>query len=135
VFLGFEGTLIKMLSDREAPLQILLINNGIGAVIALIATSFVWQLPTLVQWLALVAVGVIMAAGQALFIQAMRRADASYVLPFLYSTLIFATLYDFWIYKVVPDNASIIGSGIIIFGGVMLAWREAVSRKSDRGGD
>lgn len=132
LFFGLEVTLIKLLSGREAPIQILLINNTLGAIIALTAASFVWQSPSLLQWGALAGIGVIMASGQALFIQAMRSGDASYVLPFSYSTLVFAALFDFWIFAVVPDNTSIIGAGIIIFGALMLAWREAVKGKLDR---
>ena len=131
ILFGLEVTLIKLLSGREAPLQILLINNSIGATIGLIAASFVWLAPSAVQWAALAGIGVVMACGQALFIQAMRGGDASYVLPFSYSTLVFATLYDFWIYKVSPDSVSLLGAGIIIFGALMLAWREAVKRKSN----
>jgi len=132
ILFGLEVTLIKLLSGREAPLQILLVNNTLGATIALIAASFVWLAPTAEQWAALAGIGVVMACGQALFIQAMRSGDASYVLPFSYSTLVFATLYDFWIYKVSPDSVSLLGAGIIIFGALMLAWREAVKRKSNR---
>ncbi|MCO4825780.1 DMT family transporter [Amylibacter sp.] len=123
--MGLEVILIKFLSGREKPVQILLINNTIGAALACTAAYFVWQTPTSTQWLGLVAIGVVMLCGQALFIQAMRSAEASYVAPFSYATLVFATLYDFWVFGAKPDAISILGAATILSGAALLAWREA----------
>ncbi|MGJ8583619.1 MAG: DMT family transporter [Marinosulfonomonas sp.] len=125
LMLGVEVIFIKRLSATEPPFQILLINNGIGLVIASVAAVFVWQQPTAMQWLALVGVGVSMASAQALFVNAMARADASLLAPFTYATLIFATLYDFIFFSVVPEWASVLGAIVIISGAALLAWREA----------
>lgn len=126
--MGFEITLIKRLTGREAPLQILWINNGIGLTIATLAVIWVWQPPTPAQWAALAALGFMMALAQTCFIQSMKRADASFVVPFSYATLLFAGLYDFTAFGVVPVTTSLLGAGIIIAGGILLAWRE--SRRS-----
>ena len=69
-----------------------------------------------------------MAAAQTCFVNAMARADASFVTPFSYMTLIFATLYDALIFDVVPDAVSWIGAAIIVGGAGLLAWRESVTR-------
>ena len=55
----------------------------------------------------------------------MARADASYVAPFSYGTLIFAAAYDILFYGVIPDAVTILGASIIIAGAALLAWREA----------
>lgn len=123
--MGFEITLIKRLTGREIPLQILWFNNTIGCIIATIAVLFVWQPPSAGQWMALATLGTMMATAQACFIQGMKRADASFVAPFQYATLIFAGLYDFVGFSAIPAATSILGAGIIIAGGVILAWREA----------
>lgn len=122
--MGLEVTLIKLLSGREKPLQILLVNNAIGLTIATVAVLFVWTMPTPAQWAALAALGVMMALAQSCFIQAMRRAESSFVAPFSYATLIFATFYDFIIFNAVPDWISISGAAIIITGALILVWRE-----------
>lgn len=126
--MGLEITLIKFLAGRERPVQILWINNAIGACLACFAAIFVWQNPTGTQWIALAAIGLIMVTGQSLFIQAMRHAEASYVAPFSYATLVFATLYDFWIFHAQPDRISILGAVVILSGALLLAWREAVNK-------
>lgn len=122
--LGLETIFIKRLTGREPPLQILLINNAIGLTIASLAVLAVWQSPTRDQWIILIALGVMMVAAQSCYLQALRRADASFVLPFSYATLIFAALYDFGLFGVKPGVMSILGAAIIVAGGITLAWRE-----------
>jgi drug/metabolite transporter (DMT)-like permease len=64
------------------------------------------------------------ACAQACFINGMARADASFVAPFSYATLIFATLYDFGVFAVIPDAVSVVGAGTILAGALLLALRE-----------
>lgn len=84
--------------------------------------------PTPRQWAILAALGLVMAGAQSLYIQALRRADASFVMPFSYATLIFATGYDFGVFKAFPDALSLTGAGIVLAGGALLAWRESRRR-------
>ncbi|MEC3863173.1 DMT family transporter [Mesobacterium sp. TK19101] len=125
ISLACEIILIKRLSGREGPLQILLVNNMIGVGISSIAALAVWQMPNAAQWAALAGIGVLMAAAQTCFINAISRADASFVSPFWYATLIFAALYDALVFGVLPDTVSILGTAIIVTGAGLLAWREA----------
>lgn len=126
--LGMELIFIKKLADREPPFQILLINNALGLIIATLAVVPFWSVPTGDQWIALAGIGVLMAGAQTCFINAMGRADASFVTPFSYLTLIFAALYDGVFFGQIPDAISWIGAAIIIGGAALLAWREAVNR-------
>ena len=80
-------------------------------VLALTAASFVWRWPTPDQWLLLVALGFTMVSVQALFIQALRRGDASFIMPFFYTTLIFAAFYDFITFGEIPTLAAWTGAG------------------------
>lgn len=127
--MGVELIFIKKLSGREAPVQVLLVNNFLGLIIASIAVLGVWRMPTGPQWALLVALGLCMAAAQACFVNAMARADASFIAPFSYGTLIFATLYDIAFFARIPDWITLTGAGIILSGGVLLAWREAQLRQ------
>ncbi len=130
VSLGIEVIVIKRLTGREGPLQILLINNVIGVGIASAAAVWVWIAPTLHQWLALAGIGFLMAAAQTCFTNAIARADASFVGPFFYATLVFAALYDFVVFGVRPDAVSVIGTLIILCGAGLLMWREGRIRPS-----
>lgn len=129
--LGLELIYMKRLSGRERPLQILIVNNSMGLAIAACAVIWVWQAPTPAQWAGLVGIGLIMAGAQVFFINALARADASFVTPFSYLTLVFAAVYDGAIFGVVPTAPSVAGALIIIAGAALLAWRERVHRQSE----
>lgn len=122
--MGIELIFIKRLTNRERPAQILFFNNLIGVGIASVAVVAVWIAPTPGQWAALAGIGLAMACAQACFINGMARADASFVAPFSYATLIFATLYDFGVFAVIPDAVSVVGAGTILAGALLLALRE-----------
>ncbi len=128
--LGCELACIKRLSrDNSAP-KILVTNNVIGTTCAAVAASFVWTAPSGLQWAALAGIGVLMVSAQACFTQAVARADASFVSPFWYATLIFAALYDVLLFSVWPDAISITGITVILAGGLLLAWREAKAART-----
>ncbi|TNF17697.1 MAG: EamA family transporter [Rhodobacteraceae bacterium] len=126
--LGLEVIFIKRLAGREGPLQVLLVNNGIGLAIAGAVGLWVWRAPEPRQWLAMAGVGLSMALAQSCYINAVARAEASFVVPFSYATLLFAALIDALVFGVLPLPASILGAAIIIAGGGLLAWREGRAR-------
>ena len=127
---GIEITLIKRLSGREGALQILAINNGLGLLIATLAVSFVWQWPTLGQWPVLPGVGLSMVCAQACFIQAMKSGDASATVPLQYLVLVFAAIYDWAVFNLLPDAVSYLGAAIILSGAGLVAWREVRARSA-----
>ncbi len=122
--MGPELIFIKKLANREARFQVLLINNSIGLVIATLTVLPFWVMPTGAQWAALITLGLLMATARACFMNAVARADASFIMPFSYVTLIFASGYDLLIFDVWPDGVSYDGAGITLSGASLLAWRE-----------
>ncbi|WP_227267968.1 DMT family transporter [Roseobacter weihaiensis] len=123
--MGLEAIFIKRLTRSEPALRILVINNMIGAVLAAGVAAFVWQVPTGVQWLLLICLGVVMVCGQALFLQSMKRGDASLVMPAFYAVLVFAALFDFLLYQVVPSGFAFVGAALIVLSAVFLARMSA----------
>ena len=130
VMFGFEINIIKKLTARENPFSILILNNALGVALTGFTVLWVWQHPTAQQWVLMAGVGLAMAAAQACFVNAMARADASYVAPFSYATLVFAAFYDVIFYEVVPDGVTLAGAAIIIAGAALLAWREGMKRNA-----
>lgn len=128
LFMGAEVITIKRLTRVEKPLQILLINNAIGVVMACTAAAFVWVSPAPIQWVQMMGTGVLMVCAQACFLNAMGRSDASFAGPIFYATLVFAAFYDFVIYGVVPVPMAIVGAVMILSGAALMVWRE--SRKN-----
>ena len=59
----------------------------------------------------------------------MRSGDASYVLPFSYMTLVYAALYDYFIFSTKLDWISVLGAFKIISGAILLGTREIFQKK------
>ncbi|PWJ22496.1 DMT family transporter [Jannaschia seohaensis] len=122
--LGAEVLLIKRLTRSDGPLAILAFSNGLGVILATLTVLPVWQTPTGAQWAAMVALGLAMACAQGCFVNGLRRAETSFVTPFIYLTLVFAGLYDFMLFGVLPDAVGWTGAAMIVTGALVLAWRE-----------
>lgn len=129
LIMGLELIFIKKLAGRESPFQVLLINNLLGMLISSMAVIGVWQMPTPSQWGVLIALGIFMALAQTCFVNAMARADASFIAPFSYGTLLFAALYDILFFEQIPDGITLAGGSIILSGGIILGWRESRARR------
>ncbi len=119
-----EIVIIKILSSREDVFKILVLNNSIAEVIASLPLFWVLAMPTMVQWMGLMAVGVVVVTGQTLLLYAMRAGEASLIAPFIYAMLVFVVLLDLLVLGVVPDARSLAGAGIILSCGVYIGIRE-----------
>ena len=128
IILAVEIILIKRITRVEPVLRFLFITNIMGVCMASAAAIPVWRPPSLVEWAVMAFVGLSMVTAQILFTTAMKIADASFIAPFFYATLIFAALYDAVWFGVIPGAVSAIGAAMILGGAMVLAWREARAR-------
>ena len=125
LFAGAEAIFMKRLSGREPILRIMLIDNALGLPLALLFAASVWVVPSGPQWALLAGLGAAMAASQACVFAALRRARASFVMPFFYTTLAFAALYDLLVFDVRPSFLGVVGALTIVGGLLLFAVDEA----------
>jgi len=131
-FMGMEAILIKRLSTSEPLLRILAISNGLGVLIAGAAAAPFWVAPSASQWGLMALLGLAMVTAQSLFIRATQRDDLSFVIPFFYSTLVFAGIYDLLVFGDMPSLLSAAGATLIVAAALVLAWREQRERTKAR---
>jgi drug/metabolite transporter (DMT)-like permease len=81
-----------------------------------------WVTPSWRDLLLLASCGPISAIGMTLLSQAYRQAEANFVTSFEYTGLIWATLWGFFIFGEVPDQAMIIGAALIIGAGLYMLY-------------
>ena len=124
VLLAFEILVMKRLTRTESPFATIVWANGLGLCVAAAVALPGWQAPTPAQWGVLAALGVTMVSAQGFYVNAIARADASFVTPFSYLTLVFAGLYDAALFGTVPDAVGWAGAATILAGAALLAWRE-----------
>lgn len=121
---GSIAVIIKKLSATEPTITIILWFSVGSTVITFIPSLFVWVDPSPAEWVSLLLIGVIGGAGQAALTKGFSTGDTSFVTPFDYSRLIFATLIGLFVFAEVPDAWAVLGALIIVASGYYIARRE-----------
>lgn len=123
---------IKILSRTEPVNAIVVYMTIYLTPLSLIPAIFFWEWPSWEQlgWLALL--GMVATAAHICLTQAFRHADASAVMPFDFSRLIFASLIGYFLFDQITDLWTWIGGGIIVGAAIYIAHRETVAARERR---
>ena len=132
VFLATSILLVKVLGRTESPKTMVLMVALIAIPISAIPLFWVWEMPQGITRLWLACVGAVATGGHLIFNRAMVSADASAVLPYEYSRLIFAALIGFFVFSEVPDAWTWVGRLVIFSAGTYIANRGIAARKAGR---
>jgi drug/metabolite transporter (DMT)-like permease len=118
----------------DDPMTSLLYTAAAGAVVASVIVPWFWSWPSAFHWLLFLMSGVFGGVGHLCLIQAFRSAPASAVVPFSYSSLVWATLFGVTIFGEFPGLWTWAGAALIIAGGLYIFHRERQLGKSDEDG-
>jgi drug/metabolite transporter (DMT)-like permease len=129
---GIGFVCVKLLSRTESPNAMVLFMGLFMAPVSLIPALFVWQWPSLIGWGYLVGVGACATLGHLCFNRAFAAADASAVLPYDYTRLLFVAVIAFVLFGEMPDLWTWVGAGIIVAANIYIAQREAALARRDR---
>lgn len=77
-----------------------------------------WIMPTTTDFLMIASTGLIGATGSFLLTQAYRLAEANIVTPFEYVSILFGTLFGWWLWHEVPSVTTLAGIALIIGAGL-----------------
>ncbi|MEH6404854.1 MAG: DMT family transporter [Sneathiella sp.] len=125
-------TCVKMLSSTESTPSIVAWTQIIILPMSFIPALLFWQTPTMDQLILVAGMGVCATLGHLFFTRAFAVADATYVLPFDFSRLVFSAIIGFIIFGQEPDQYVWIGAGIIFLSTIYIAMREArLNKKQD----
>jgi len=72
----------------------------------------------------LIAMGLVGGLGQIAFTAALKYAPVSAVMPMDYSSLVWATLYGWVLFGMLPTSWTWVGAPVIIASGLYIVWRE-----------
>lgn len=127
---GIVMVVIRLLSRTEHPLTILTFQAvGVG-IIMLIPGIYFWQAPTPQEWLLLAGIGGVSYFAQKANIYAYKWAEASLLAPLEYIRLLYAAIFSFLVFNVLPSQNTWIGAVIIIAAALYTYHREQ-KRKQD----
>jgi S-adenosylmethionine uptake transporter len=122
--------MVKILSRTE-PTSLIVAYMGIYLVpMSLVPALFVWTTPSGTDWLWLIAIGAVATFGQLAITSAYAAAEATVVVPFDYTRLLFAALIGYAAFGEIPDAWTWLGAAVIAASAVYIAHREAVRSRA-----
>ena len=125
----------RKLGAQDKPLTSLFYTGVTGALVMSLALPFLWQPVAMSDWPIFVFAGIAGGVGHLCLIRALRRAPASVVAPFSYSSLLWATIFGYLLFDDIPDAWTLSGAALIIGSGLYIFHREqAVKRQQAKSG-
>ncbi len=122
---GIIGVLLKHLTTEDDPDKIVFLTTAMMTPMSLLPALFVWRMPTLelMPWLAVVAVTGVL--GHLCLMRGYRAAEASLVMTFEFSRLLFVVAIGYLMFGELIDRWTWIGAAIVFASAVYITQREA----------
>ncbi|NHF72127.1 DMT family transporter [Paracoccus xiamenensis] len=103
----------------------------VGSVATSLVVPFFWQPIQMEHLWAFVIIGLLGAVSQALIVYAFSLAEAGAIAPFGYTSLIWAALWGWMFWGVLPDQWTVLGAVIIVVAGLYIWSRENRTARKD----
>jgi drug/metabolite transporter (DMT)-like permease len=117
--------IMKSLTRTEPPDRMAMWQVVVFTPLTLVPALFVWTTPGLAALAILVGIGFMGTLTQRALARAYRAADATVVLPFEFSRLIFSALLGLVLFAEFPDVWTWVGGAVILIGIMAMARLEA----------
>jgi drug/metabolite transporter (DMT)-like permease len=114
----------KALTRYEKPGVIVLWQSITVSVFSIPMAMMHWQNPTLLQWVAFFAAGVLGTAGHYSLTRAFHTADISATQSLRFLDLVWASLMGWLVFSDVPSQSTLLGALVILLSTVWIARRE-----------
>ena len=123
--------LLRQIARTESTLTTVFWFAALACIPLGVVYALAWQPHPALTWLLLAGVGLFGGIAQLAMTGAIRFGPVSLVVPMDYSSLVWATLYGWLLFNVLPTPATWIGAPIIIASGLYIVWREHVRRRQE----
>ena len=129
LFVTCSKLIAKSLSRTDQPSTIVAYLSLTMMVPSGVALFFVWQTPTLMQLLLMVAIGFMGSCGHMLLTTAYKIADISAVEPVVFARLVWAAIVGWFMFAEFPGLWIWIGGVLIVAASTWLARHESRERR------
>ena len=119
--------LTRIASKTDSTQTSLFWTSVFGVGVTSLFVPFFWVTPTLTEWGLMMALGSMYGVGHYLLIRGLEMAPASRLSPFLYTQIIWATLFGVIFFGQFPDMITVGGAAVVIASGLYIWWRETKS--------
>jgi drug/metabolite transporter (DMT)-like permease len=130
---GCTLMVIKVLARTESSFTITSYMNILLTLLSLVPALLVWRTPEGMQWLWLLAIGVLGTLAQVAITQSLKEADVNAVMPFDFLKLIWVAIMGYLFFGETPGLYVWLGGAIVFASATYIAIRE--SRLARRGAD
>ena len=124
VFAALAQVFVRKLVDTEKTPTIVFWFSMTATLLSLLTLPWGWVWPQPLEWVTLIAVGLLGGIGQILLTSSYREADASLIAPFDYASMIFALVIGYVAFDEVPTLTMLAGASLVIAAGILIIWRE-----------
>ncbi len=121
----------RQLSPGESTLTMLFYTALVGTVTMTLAAPLYWggPMPGWIDAALIASLGIYGGTGHLMLTRAFRYAAASFLSPFLYIQLVWATLLGWLFFRHLPDLISLIGMAVIVGSSLSIAYAERLRRE------
>ena len=123
---------IQDLNKTESPWTIVFWFTALTTPIEALSLPFVATTHSLETWGLISAMALSGAIAQLLLTSSLRFGSAAVIMVMDYTSLIWATLYGWYVFAVLPSPTLWAGAPLIIGAGVLIAWRERLIKQLER---
>ena len=131
---SFTTITVKILTRTEAPDTIVAWSILVMLAVSFVPALMVWQTPNLTQALWLVALGGLATGFQRCLTRSYAAADATVVMPFEFTRLIFAAIIGYAVFGELSDILTWTGGTVIFAAAMFLVHREAAAARAKTSG-
>ncbi|MBN8813818.1 MAG: DMT family transporter [Sphingomonas sp.] len=124
VFVAIVAIQLRQIGKVDRPVTTVFWFSTLSMVPLGLLYPFFAQSHDLTTFAILAAMGLFGGLGQIAFTAALRYAPVSAVMPMDYSSLIWATLYGWLLFDMLPTPWTWVGAPVIIASGLYIVWRE-----------
>lgn len=124
VFVAVVAIQLRQIGKVDLPVTTVFWFSTLSMIPLSLIYPFFAQPHDATTWAVLIAMGLFGGLGQIAFTAALKYAPVSSVMPMDYSSLIWATLYGWLIFGVLPTPWTWVGAPVIVLSGLYIVWRE-----------
>lgn len=124
LFYALAAITVRKLAQRDSPEALVFWFLVLLGVFAGGVAAFDWQPLQREHWPAIVVIGITGSIAQIAFTHAFRLGEASQLAPLEYLSLVWVVLFDFFIWRALPDAMTWLGAAIIVGSGLYLVRRD-----------
>ena len=128
IFYSTYSLATRFVGTDESPWTSLFYSAIFGAICYSIYIAFYWNPMSNNAILLTIIIGLFGTAGHICLIRALTLGEASLVAPFIYTNLMFTTIWGFVLFGNLPDFWTIVGALIIVAAGIYVWARERAAR-------